>query len=56
VTLRFRPKGPGAVKLDYAAYSHAWPSGARPLPPLPDSAMSWDMYGATVVVGRRSVP
>jgi hypothetical protein len=51
VTLTFKPSGPGALKLGYAAYRPQWPAEAKPLPYRPAALMDWDMYGSTVVTG-----
>ena len=50
--LRFKPGGPGSLSLEYAAYRREWPAGAKPIPPLPQDEMDWDMFGSTVVVGK----
>ena len=49
--LTFRPAGPGALSVGYAAYRRRWPSDAKPLPALPAELMDWDMFGSTVVTG-----
>ncbi len=49
--LIFKPSGPGALTVRYAAYRRQWPADAKPLPALPADLMDWDMFGATVVTG-----
>ncbi len=56
VTLTFKPSGPGALKLGYAAYRPQWPAEAKPLPYRPAELMDWDMYGSTVVTGTLNAP
>ena len=51
LVLSFKPSGPGALTVAYAAYRRQWPSGAKPLPPLPADLMDWDMFGSTVNAG-----
>jgi hypothetical protein len=50
-TVSFRPSGPGVLTLAYAQELPAWPSDARPLPPLPPADMAWDRAGVTMVTG-----
>lgn len=50
-TVSFRPSGPGVLTLAYAQELPAWPSDARPLPPMPPADMAWDRAGATMVTG-----
>jgi hypothetical protein len=54
-TLSFKPSGPGALNVGYAAYRRQWPADAKPLPPLPPDMMDWDMFGSTVVAGTMNV-
>ena len=55
LTLSFRPSGPGALHVAYAAYRRQWPASAKPLPPLPATLMDWDMFGSTVVAGTNTM-
>jgi hypothetical protein len=52
VTVSFKPVGPGALEIAYAAYLVGWPADAKPLPPMPPTVMGFDLAGSTVVVGR----
>jgi hypothetical protein len=54
-TVSFRPVGPGRLNLRWAQYAAGWPSGAKPLPPMPADVMAWDMAGSTVVVGAQTI-
>ncbi len=54
VTLSFRPGGAGKLDIRYADYIGAWPSDARPLPPLPPTLMGFDLAGSTVIVGTQT--
>ena len=50
-TVSFRPTAPGVLTLAYAQELPAWPSDARPLPPMPPADMAWDRAGVTMVTG-----
>lgn len=50
-TVSFHPSGPGILTLAYAQELPAWPSDARPLPPMPPADMAWDRAGVTMVTG-----
>jgi hypothetical protein len=51
LAIAFKPVGHGALDIRYAAWTPGWPTGARPLPPLPPRSMPWDMAGSTVAAG-----
>jgi hypothetical protein len=51
-TVTFRPIGPGALDVSYAAYLEGWPASAKPLPPTPPTVMNFNLGGSTVVVGK----
>lgn len=52
-TVSFHTSGPGVLSLAYAQELPAWPSDARPLPPMPPADMAWDRTGVTMVTGAQ---
>ena len=55
LAITFRPVGPGTLDLRWAQFLQGWPAGETPPPPMPATAMSWDLAGSTVTVGRSRV-
>ncbi|HEY2661032.1 MAG TPA: M20/M25/M40 family metallo-hydrolase, partial [Caulobacteraceae bacterium] len=51
VSASFKPLGHGTVEVRYAAYTPSWPADAKPLPPMPNAVMAWNMAGSTIVTG-----
>ncbi|HEY3696262.1 M20/M25/M40 family metallo-hydrolase [Phenylobacterium sp.] len=51
LVLAFRPAGPGAIAVRYAAQTPAWPPDARRLPPRPADVMAFDTSDSTIVTG-----
>ena len=51
LTIRFQPIGHGTLDIRYAAFTPAWPAGAKPLAAMPANLMAWDMAGSSVAAG-----
>jgi hypothetical protein len=53
--ISFKPGGPGALDIAYAAYLDHWPASAKALPAMPPTVMGFDTAGDTLVVGTKKV-
>ena len=51
LTVSFKPLGRGTLDVRYAAFTPAWPAGAKPLPAMPSDLMGWDLAGSSVAIG-----
>lgn len=51
LVLRFTPKGPGELDLQYAEVKDGWPAGVTP-PPKPMNAAGWGLSDTSVLIDR----